>query len=139
MIVGSQINIPIAGSYELYIVESLENEQHTLVLVQRVLLVGGAVLVGALVIIAWFSARQVVRPVQTASVIAARLASGQLTERMTEKGAHELAQLARSFNEMAKSLQEQISQLEELSRLQRRFVSDVTHELRTPLDRKSGV
>src|SRR5690625_5669364 len=78
MIVGSQINIPIAGSYELYIVESLENEQNTLVLVQRVLAVGGAVLVGALMIIAWFSARQVVRPVQTASAIAARLASGQL-------------------------------------------------------------
>lgn len=133
MIVGSQIDIPIAGSYELYIVESLENEQNTLHLVQRVLLLGGAVLVGALVVIAWLSARQVVRPVQTASAIAVRLASGQLTERMTEKGAHELAQLARSFNEMAMSLQEQIRQLEELSHLQRRFVSDVSHELRTPL------
>ena len=133
MIVGAQLDIPIAGSYELYIVESLENEQNTLHLVQRVLLIGGAVLVGALVVIAWFSARQVVRPVQTASAIAARLASGQLTERMTEKGAHELAQLARSFNGMAMSLQEQIRQLEELSHLQRRFVSDVSHELRTPL------
>lgn len=133
MIVGAQLDIPIAGSYELYIVESLENEQNTLQLVQRVLLAGGAVLVVALVVIAWLSARQVVRPVQTASAIAVRLASGQLTERMTEKGAHELAQLARSFNEMAMSLQEQIRQLEELSRLQRRFVSDVSHELRTPL------
>lgn len=133
MIVGSQLDIPIAGSYELYIVESLENEQNTLHLVQRVLLLGGGVLVGALVVIAWLSARQVVRPVQTASAIAVRLASGQLTERMTEKGAHELAQLARSFNEMAMSLQEQIRQLEELSHLQRRFVSDVSHELRTPL------
>jgi len=133
MIVGSQLDIPIAGSYELYIVESLENEQNTLDLVQRVLLAGGVVLIGALMIIAWFSARQVVRPVQNASAIAARLAAGQLTERMTEKGAHELAQLARSFNGMAMSLQEQISQLEELSHLQRRFVSDVSHELRTPL------
>ena len=34
---------------------------------------------------------------------------------------------------MAGSLQRQIRQLEELSRLQRRFVSDVSHELRTPL------
>src|SRR5690625_2491169 len=130
MIVGAQLDIPIAGSYELYIVESLENEQNTLHLVQRVLLIGGAVLVGALVVIAWFSARQVVRPVQTASAIAARLASGQLTERMTEKGAHELAQLARSFNGMAMSLQEQIRQLEELYHLQRRFGSAVSHELR---------
>jgi two-component system sensor histidine kinase MtrB len=34
---------------------------------------------------------------------------------------------------MASNLQRQIRQLEELSRLQRRFVSDVSHELRTPL------
>jgi two-component system sensor histidine kinase MtrB len=34
---------------------------------------------------------------------------------------------------MATSLQRKIRQLEELSRLQRRFVSDVSHELRTPL------
>ena len=34
---------------------------------------------------------------------------------------------------MATSLQKQIRQLEELSRVQRRFVSDVSHELRTPL------
>ena len=34
---------------------------------------------------------------------------------------------------MASNLQKQIRQLEELSRLQRRFVSDVSHELRTPI------
>ncbi|HUW15643.1 MAG TPA: MtrAB system histidine kinase MtrB, partial [Actinomycetes bacterium] len=45
----------------------------------------------------------------------------------------DLARLATSFNHMAASLQRQIGQLEELSRVQRRFVSDVSHELRTPL------
>ena len=34
---------------------------------------------------------------------------------------------------MARNLQSQIRRLEELSRVQRRFVSDVSHELRTPL------
>ena len=52
---------------------------------------------------------------------------------MTVRGEDDLARLATSFNEMAASLQRQIRQLEELSRLQRRFVSDVSHELRTPL------
>src|SRR5690606_20126148 len=45
----------------------------------------------------------------------------------------EMATLARSFNEMAESLQLQIHRMEDLSRLQRRFVSDVSHELKTPL------
>jgi len=52
---------------------------------------------------------------------------------MAVVGDDDLARLAGSFNHMAGSLQRQISQLEDLSRVQRRFVSDVSHELRTPL------
>lgn len=133
IVVGAPLNVPLAGSYELYLFSSLENEQNTLELVHRVMLIAGGALLAALVGISWFSARLVVRPVEDAAAIAVRLADGQLTERMEEKGAHELTQLAHSFNEMAESLQEQITRLEELSHLQRRFVSDVSHELRTPI------
>ena len=49
------------------------------------------------------------------------------------RGEDEIARLATSFNEMADALQRQILQLEELSRVQRRFTADVSHELRTPL------
>jgi two-component system sensor histidine kinase MtrB len=52
---------------------------------------------------------------------------------MKVRGDDDLARLARSFNDMAASLQLKIDQLEDLSRVQRRFVSDVSHELRTPL------
>jgi two-component system sensor histidine kinase MtrB len=65
--------------------------------------------------------------------VAERLAAGQLQERLRVSGEDDLARLATSFNQMASNLQRQIRQLEELSRLQRRFVSDVSHELRTPL------
>jgi len=56
-----------------------------------------------------------------------------LEERIPERGDDVIATLARSFNGMADSLQQQIVKLAELSRLQQRFVSDVSHELRTPL------
>jgi two-component system, OmpR family, sensor histidine kinase MtrB len=49
------------------------------------------------------------------------------------KGEDEVARLGASFNHMAASLQEQITQLATLSQMQQRFVSDVSHELRTPL------
>jgi len=49
------------------------------------------------------------------------------------RGQDEMATLARSFNEMAESLQDQIERMEQLSALQRTFVSDVSHELRTPM------
>jgi two-component system sensor histidine kinase MtrB len=45
----------------------------------------------------------------------------------------DLAALASSFNEMAASLQAKLHELQELSHVQRQFVSDVSHELRTPL------
>ena len=64
---------------------------------------------------------------------AERLAAGRLEERMVVRGEDEIARLASTFNSMAAALQTQIRQLEDLSRVQRRFVSDVTHELRTPL------
>ena len=81
----------------------------------------------------WLVTRQVVTPVRLARQVAERLAAGQLQERLQVSGEDDLARLATSFNQMASSLQRQIRQLEELSRVQRRFVSDVSHELRTPL------
>lgn len=52
---------------------------------------------------------------------------------MKVTGEDDIARLGEAFNKMAQSLQLKIQQLEELSRMQRRFVSDVSHELRTPL------
>src|SRR6185369_2920914 len=48
-------------------------------------------------------------------------------------GVADLAALATSFNDMAASLQGKLRELEDLSNVQRQFVSDVSHELRTPL------
>ncbi len=133
VVVGSQLNIPVAGPYELYFVYPLSDEAATLALIQRVLAIGAVVLVGLVVAMTWFVTAQAVRPVRHAARVASRLAEGRLSERMTVRGHDEMATLAQTFNEMAESLQRQITRMEHLSRLQRRFVSDVSHELRTPL------
>ena len=84
--------------------------------------------------IAWLVTRQVVTPVRMAARIAERLAAGRLEERMQVRGEDDLARLGGVVQQDgARNLQRQIRQLEELSRVQRRFVSDVSHELRTPL------
>ncbi len=133
VVVGAPINLRSAGAYELYFVYSLADEQDTLALIQRVLALGAGVLVGLVLFITWTVTLQAVRPVRAAARVAARLADGHLTERMKVKGHDEMATLATTFNDMAASLQRQINRMEDLSRLQRRFVSDVSHELRTPL------
>ncbi|WP_141966398.1 MtrAB system histidine kinase MtrB [Actinomadura hallensis] len=121
------------GQFELYYLFSLEEEQRTLTNVGRSLAGVGIVLVLLLAAIASLVTRQVVIPVRLAAQGAQRLAAGRLEERMRVRGEDDLARLARSFNEMAANLQEKIRELEDLSQVQRQFVSDVSHELRTPL------
>lgn len=133
LVVGSTITIPGVGPYELYVLFPLTQEQATIDLVRRTLVAVGAALILLIGAITWLVVRQVVRPVRMASKIAERLASGSLQERMQVKGEDDLALLAASFNEMAASLQQQITRLENLSSFQQRFVSDVSHELRNPL------
>ncbi len=133
VLVGSIVTVPAAGQYELYFLYSLETEAQTLDFVQRVLGVAALGLVVLLGAMTWLVTRQAVQPVRSAARVAERFAEGHLTERMVVKGVDEMATLARSFNEMAESLQDQIGRMEQMSLLQRRFVSDVSHELRTPL------
>jgi two-component system, OmpR family, sensor histidine kinase MtrB len=131
--VGAPIEIPLAGSFELYLVYDLSSEQQTLDFVQQVLALGGLVLISIISVVSYAVTRRVVRPIEQAADAAERLADGNLGERLLERGSDVMATLAKSFNRMATSLQQQIQQLDSLSRMQRRFVSDVSHELRTPM------
>jgi two-component system sensor histidine kinase MtrB len=65
--------------------------------------------------------------------VATQFTQGDYSQRMKVESVDEMASLANSYNEMAQSIEQQITRLEHLSRVQQRFVSDVTHELRTPL------
>lgn len=132
--VGSQVLLPAdAESYALYYLFPLDEQEETLALVTRALLTAGVLLLVLVAGMTWLVTRQVVTPIRLARKVAERLAAGQLQERLKVSGEDDLARLATSFNQMASNLQRQIRQLEELSRVQRRFVSDVSHELRTPL------
>jgi two-component system, OmpR family, sensor histidine kinase MtrB len=128
LIVGTRLS-----RYQLYFLFPLTQERQNLTVVQQTLFGVGATLVLLLAAIASLVTRQVVIPVRLAAQSAERLAAGRLEERMKVRGEDDLARLASSFNDMAANLQEKIVQLEEMSQVQRTFVSDVSHELRTPL------
>jgi two-component system sensor histidine kinase MtrB len=131
--VGAPLTLPLAGSFELYLVFDLAPEQQALMTVQNALALGGVILLLAISLVSYFVTRTVVKPVEQAASAAEALAEGKLDVRLGEKGSDVIAVLARSFNKMANNLQQQIQQLDSLSRMQRRFVSDVSHELRTPM------
>jgi two-component system sensor histidine kinase MtrB len=133
IVVGAPIQIPLAGTYELYLVFDLNSEQETLDFVQRTLVVGGLITLIIIATISFFVINWLVQPVQVASNVAEKIAAGDLDQRLPEKGEDVLANLARSFNRMAASQQKQITKLASVSNMQQRFVSDVSHELRTPM------
>jgi two-component system sensor histidine kinase MtrB len=127
------VGVPLSGYYQLYYVFPFTQQQATLLLVQRVLVGVALAVIVLLAAIASLVTRWVVLPVRHAAAAAQRVSAGHLGERMQVHGVDDLAALATSFNDMAASLQGKLRELEDLSNVQRQFVSDVSHELRTPL------
>ncbi|MCW2616651.1 MAG: Sensor histidine kinase MtrB, partial [Frankiales bacterium] len=134
LVIGSVLSVPSLGAdYRVFHLFPLTSEQQTFGQTRRTAAVAGLLLVAMLALITGLVGRQVVAPVRLAARTAERFAGGRLDERLRVRGEDELARLGTAFNKMATALQTQIRQLEDLSRVQRRFVSDVSHELRTPL------
>lgn len=133
IVVGAVVGSSGVTRYPVYFIFPMSQERSTLRVVQQALISTGLAVALGMIIIAYWVSRAVITPVRSARQAAERLASGQLADRMPVRGTDDLARLAVSMNYMASELQHRIRQLEELSRLQQRFVADVSHELRTPL------
>lgn len=84
---------------------------------------GGLVLT---VIIGWIAAGRILAPVRALHRVAADIGERDLTARVPVHGRDDIAAVAETFNAM-------LDRLEEAYGLQRRFVDDAAHELRTPI------
>ncbi|MGV9182506.1 MtrAB system histidine kinase MtrB [Arcanobacterium canis] len=133
LILGTALTIPSAGQYELYAAYSLSSQESLIRSTFRVLTFSVVALIVLLAFVSWLIMRLVLRPVQEASASAHQLAEGEFEARMEVRGTDELAQLARSFNQMASSLEDQFTKMERMSKVQTDFVSAVSHELRSPV------
>ncbi len=95
----------------------------------------GAGLLALLVslLIGVLGARRLTRPLDHVRRVSARLAQGQLDERVPPSGVMEVDELGRQFNVMADRLSRSLRMLEADRDRLREFVADVSHELRTPI------
>jgi signal transduction histidine kinase len=92
-----------------------------------ILAVAVPLVVLALAIILWVSVGRALRPVEGMREEADTITAAQLRRRLAVPGGDdEIPRLARTLNEM-------LDRIDEGQRLQRQFVSDASHELRSPL------
>src|SRR5918999_689654 len=97
--------------------------------VNEALQIAVGVNIGVLILasmLAWVIAGRVLQPLRLLRDTARKISESDLTQRIPVEGDDELADLARTFNEM-------LDRLEEAFASQKSFISDAGHELRTPI------
>jgi two-component system sensor histidine kinase MtrB len=121
--VGVPIGAIDTGYFEVFKLDDLER---TLGIVRASLLGAGAIaaLLGALAGL-WVS-RRVLRPVSQVALAAELIGAGNLRTRLEPQDDRDLDRVIASFNQMVEALERRIER-------DTRFVSDVSHELRSPL------
>ena len=99
--------------------------------VNRSLVLAGLVAGGVGILLVLLLSRRVLGSIGSLTAAARSLGGGNLSSRVNVKGNDEIAELGHAFNTMADAL-------EDSERQRRGMVSDVAHELRTPLANIQG-
>ncbi len=96
---------------------------------------GGMALVLAVILLLALSlvVRRILRPFHHLSSAAAKIADGDYSVRMEMRGHDEVAEVAKSFNEMARQVEGHVQSLAETNEKQRRLLGALAHELKTPM------
>jgi len=130
LVAGGRVPESELDVYFFFDEQELQDELDQL---RTILLVGVALVALLAGIVGWILARRTLAPVARASEAARSLAEGLLETRIPVERADEFGAWAASFNEMADALQGKIVALSQAQSRERRFTSDVAHELRTPV------
>jgi len=130
LMVGSRIPGSLDQLYLLFDEQSVYRDLGNL---RNVLLIGWGVVILLAALVGRALARGTLEPVGRASEAARHMAEGLLDTRLPESGEDEFGAWAASFNRMAEALEAKVKALSDAQARERRFTSDVAHELRTPV------
>lgn len=88
--------------------------------------------VGSCIVIYYFSQRIIIKPLAKINDVAEKISKGEVEKRVNINSDDEVGELAQSFNSMADSL-------EKVDKNRREFISNVSHELRSPITSIKGL
>ena len=95
----------------------------------------------------WWLSKKIAKPIKELTVLSGRMANLDFDVKYTSGGTNEIGQLGEHFNQMSETLEETISQLKsannelqrdiqkkvQIDEMRKEFLSNVSHELKTPL------
>jgi signal transduction histidine kinase len=145
-LIGGRINTALSKPFGAFLIEkspvlayivplqdyslaAIEQEFNSSVNRSLLIAIGVAGLVGLLLTL--LLSQSILRPVDELTSAARAMEKGDLSQRVTVRTKGELGELANAFNAMAEGLKR-------LEQLRRNMVTDVAHELRTPLSNVRG-
>jgi signal transduction histidine kinase len=115
------------GTITLVAERSLDEVDRSVDSVTRVLILGVPMLIALVAALTWWLAGRALRPVEAIRAEAAAITASTMHRRVPEPGTDdEIGRLAHTMNSM-------LDRLEDSALRQRRFVSDASHELRSPV------
>ena len=118
--------LPSPGGPIVLMTSSLEDPLSSVAVVERRLLIAGALALVFAVVVGFAAASVHARRIRRLEQAAERIASGRFDQPVRDPGNDELGQLANAFDRMR-------IRLEGLDRARREFIANASHELRTPL------
>ncbi|HNK94737.1 MAG TPA: ATP-binding protein [Leptospiraceae bacterium] len=106
----------------------------------------GLILISFSLAIVYFLSRRVIAPLLVLKKAADRFGQGKLDERVPAFSSDEIGDLSQTFNKMANDLSQSLTELErknveleKLDKLKDEFLSNTSHELKTPLNGIIGI
>jgi signal transduction histidine kinase len=122
----AEVAYPLSTGPVVLLRAPLHDSLQSIHLVRRRLVIAGLIALAASLLVGYAAAAWFGRRIRRLERAADRIAAGDFSEPVVDRGRDEVGQLARAFEEM----RERLAQFE---RARREFIANASHELRTPL------
>jgi signal transduction histidine kinase len=122
----AEVGYPLTNGDVVLVRSSLQDTLRSIDQVRRRLVIAGLIALAAALAVGYAAAALFARRIRRLERAADRIAAGDFSEPVVDRGRDELGQLAAAFDDMRQ-------RLAQLEHARREFIANASHELRTPL------